>query len=288
MTPPNPFLTGRNAPRTWEMNADDFALLDRGEGFPFAVLIACSVERNAANGRPRTSAAAGVSATKVSMNAFAQRARTDGNRVRRYLDAWEKAAEDGLVPHAADLSPEDALTVRLPNANWSDYYDASTAVVGGHRAPSDAVRAIEKHGAAAVYAALPPQQQRELARAAVDAAPVQDLQAIRARADEKIAEAMPEVNAFNAQARAARDAETARSGSFWRYSNVGGHIASARDRLRDALKIVQLNGTFTDVERADLVQAIDRLDAASGLLRLALAGTADIDWDAALLRMGEH
>lgn len=285
MTSPNPFLTGRNTARTWETNADDFALLDRGEGWPFAVLVACSALRAERGHQPKP-AAAGLE--KVPMAVFARRAGTDGTRISRYLDAWEKAADAGLVPHAADLRPADAPAVSLPDARWSDYYSASTSVVGGHRAPADAVRAIEKHGAGAVLDALPPAQRRELAAAAVERADLIDLQRIRSVADEKIAERMPEVNADNARRRAEQNAEEARSASFWRHANVAGHIAAARDRLRDALRVVQLNDTFTDTERADLVRGLDRLDAASGLLRLALTGTADIDWDAALLRMGEQ
>lgn len=99
--------------RTWQTNADEFALLRKGEGWPFAVLVACSVERGG-------SAATGTA--KVSAYEFGQRARTAHTRVLRYLAAWEAAADAGLAPHADTLEPGDVPSTALPSAEWGTFY----------------------------------------------------------------------------------------------------------------------------------------------------------------------
>jgi hypothetical protein len=151
-------------PRTWENNADDFASLDRGEAWPFARLVACSVERGAGNGRPRTSAITEVSNGKVSMKAFAARAGTDDKRVARYLAAWDRAAEAGHVTPAAELTPADVTTAAIRNGvKFADFYDASDA--GGRPRDSkveDAVNIIEKRGVAAVVEAMTPELREEV------------------------------------------------------------------------------------------------------------------------------
>jgi len=43
---------------------------------------------------------------KVSAREFAELAGTTAPRVLRYLGAWDAAARDGLVPPAADLTPD--------------------------------------------------------------------------------------------------------------------------------------------------------------------------------------
>lgn len=56
--------------RTWKDNADEFALLDAGEGWPFARLVACSVEKGKGNGRPPKTVTRVTVSGKVSAHEF--------------------------------------------------------------------------------------------------------------------------------------------------------------------------------------------------------------------------
>jgi hypothetical protein len=178
--------------RTWEDNARDFAALDEGEGWPFAVLVACSVEKGKGNGGDRHSAqflARGTEATKpgekVNAETFAKAAGTSGDRVLRYLDGWNNAAAKRVVPAASRLTPESVSTVALPtkpSQSWmmpSDdgntrkyrYLDTKVRPTGGRprdSKPEDAAAIIEKRGATAVVAALSPEQQVEVAKAVIE------------------------------------------------------------------------------------------------------------------------
>jgi hypothetical protein len=102
--------------RTWKDNAAEFAALDRGEGWQFAVLVACSAEirprgRQWSNSRsPRI---------KVSVDEFAREAGTSWERVRDYLKAWRVAADKGWVQGADQLRPENAHDFQVPDRPWS-------------------------------------------------------------------------------------------------------------------------------------------------------------------------
>lgn len=63
---------------TWEQNAARFAELDTGEGWPFALLVACSVEKGAGQGARNFSAVAEKS--KVSAVAFKSQLRFESER----------------------------------------------------------------------------------------------------------------------------------------------------------------------------------------------------------------
>jgi hypothetical protein len=84
--------------------------------------------------------------------------------VLRYLEAWNKAAGQGLCTPSAELSPTDAPTVSEPDIAWGRVYDASQA--GGRprdSRPEDAATIVERRGAAAVVNALSPEQRRAVA-----------------------------------------------------------------------------------------------------------------------------
>lgn len=102
-------MNGRT--RTWQDNAREFAELDRGEGWPFAALVACSVEKDDGIGNCSDRNSCG----KVSARRFAEHADTSPNRILRFLRTWEKAAAEGHCLPSADLNPGDALTVQLPS-----------------------------------------------------------------------------------------------------------------------------------------------------------------------------
>jgi hypothetical protein len=110
--------------RTWQDNAAEFALMDKQEGWLFARLIACSVEKRP-QGRPKST---DRYLLKASAKEFSREAcGTDNpNRVLRYLAAWNKAAAAGHCAPSKDLVPSDAETTAVPPLEtWSQYYDAS-------------------------------------------------------------------------------------------------------------------------------------------------------------------
>ena len=139
--------------RTWEDNAAEFAALDKGEGWPFARLVACSVMRRAT-----------TSSTKVSASRFAELAGTSAPRVLRYLDAWDKAAAQEHCIPSKQLEPEDAHQIADPEIGWESIYDASQA---GSRPrdsrPEAAAQIMNLRGAAAVVDELGATQLEDLA-----------------------------------------------------------------------------------------------------------------------------
>lgn len=94
-------------------------------------------------------------APKTNATRYARLAGTSNDRVLRYLNAWEQAADDGLVPHAAALTPGAEIDLdadRLPA--WSTYYrplvrrtsgrtSPPPAPVPSSRAPEAAVTAVD-------------------------------------------------------------------------------------------------------------------------------------------------
>lgn len=94
--------------KTWEDRADTFAALDEGDGWPFAVEVACSVEKGQGNGLYDQEASAVAEApisSKVSAAKFARRAGTNDKRVARYLAAWDFAASEPFWSVSAGQRP---------------------------------------------------------------------------------------------------------------------------------------------------------------------------------------
>lgn len=114
--------------RTWKDNAVEFAALDRGEGWQFAILVACSVEKGVGQ-NVRGSRLHDRGDEKASAAKFAEVAGVGDSRVLRYYDAWQDAAAKGWVPDAASLSPDDVHNIAVPDQPWrakdGGVYDAS-------------------------------------------------------------------------------------------------------------------------------------------------------------------
>lgn len=108
--------------RTWKDNAAEFAALDRGEGWPFARLVACSVKKDNGHGKRRGRDVSG----KVSGREFADAAATSTDRVLRYLTAWQQAAQRGWVTDADLLTPADAHHTADPDRPWASVYEAQS------------------------------------------------------------------------------------------------------------------------------------------------------------------
>ncbi|WP_327743038.1 hypothetical protein OHO28_03360 [Streptomyces europaeiscabiei] len=95
-------------------DARDFGVYARTGGWAFALKVARSV-------RPGGETAGETS--KVSAKRFAELAGCSPERVMRYYKAWDKAADDGMVPHFEALAPGEEID--LPDSDvWLTYYSS--------------------------------------------------------------------------------------------------------------------------------------------------------------------
>ncbi|MDN0199026.1 hypothetical protein [Streptomyces sp. S.PNR 29] len=93
-------------------DAREFGVYARTGGWAFGLMVARSV-------RPGGQSASET--PKVSAKEFAELAGCSPERVMRYYKAWDRAADDGLVPHFEALTP--GQEVQLPDADvWLSYY----------------------------------------------------------------------------------------------------------------------------------------------------------------------
>ncbi|QFZ78546.1 hypothetical protein GFH48_04775 [Streptomyces fagopyri] len=98
-------------------DARDFGAYARTGGWAFALKVARSV-------RPGGQSAGET--PKVSAKEFAGLAACSPERVMRYYKAWDKAADDGLVPHFEVLVPGEEI--ELPGVDaWLTYYSARSS-----------------------------------------------------------------------------------------------------------------------------------------------------------------
>ncbi|WP_234312686.1 hypothetical protein [Streptomyces seoulensis] len=98
-------------------DAREFGVYARTGGWAFALMVARSV-------RPGGQAAGET--PKVSAKEFAELAGCSPERVMRYYRAWDRAADDGLVPQFETLQP--GQEVQLPDSDvWLSYYSARSS-----------------------------------------------------------------------------------------------------------------------------------------------------------------
>ncbi|MFI2436042.1 hypothetical protein [Streptomyces sp. NPDC018693] len=98
-------------------DAREFGVYARTGGWAFGLKVARSV-------RPGGQGAAET--PKVSAKEFAELAGCSPERVMRHYKAWDRAADDGLVPHFEELAP--GQEVELPDAEvWLTYYSARSS-----------------------------------------------------------------------------------------------------------------------------------------------------------------
>ncbi|UXY25819.1 hypothetical protein [Streptomyces sp. HUAS TT20] len=103
-------------------DAREFGVHARTGGWAFGLMVARSV-RPGGQGADET--------PKVSAKEFAELAGCSTERVMRYYKAWDRAADDGLVPHFEALAP--GQEVELPDADvWLGYY-VSRSSAGSER-----------------------------------------------------------------------------------------------------------------------------------------------------------
>lgn len=155
--------------RTAQDNAAEFKSLDQGEGWPFARLVACSVEMGAGNGRPSKTVTRVTVSGKMSARQFAREAGTSTPRISRYLDCWQRAAAQGVVPNADTLSPSDVEGMADPPISWLlpnralRFGDGKTG--GLPKVKADAGDVVREQSGEALVSALTPHQQLEVRRA---------------------------------------------------------------------------------------------------------------------------
>lgn len=249
--------------RTWESNAKDFALLSKGEGWPFAILVACSVERGLGwGGDPKTRSIRSSDRMdgKVSAQEFADKAGTTHNRVLRFLDAWDAAAFAGQCSPSGALSPADAEHIGHPEGDWSKHYAAVNA----------AARAAERAKKEADAAAAQKKREEDAAARAALASEIEndedqeDLDEIHDKM-ESVASAVSEVSSALAE------------GDF---SDVNAHVRAASVTIGKLIKRGELD--LTPQRRADLLDALDKHEMICSILRHKIAGTTDTAMDAEL------
>lgn len=110
-------------PEAIARDAEEFGVYARTGGWIFALKVARSVRPG---GQP-----AGES-PKVSARRFAALAGCSADRVMRFYKAWDRAADDGVVPQFEALAP--GAEIELPDADlWLSYYvsrNSATSVRG--------------------------------------------------------------------------------------------------------------------------------------------------------------
>ncbi|OQR61214.1 hypothetical protein B6E66_25845 [Streptomyces maremycinicus] len=111
-------------------DAREFGVYARTGGWAFGLMVARSV-------RPGGQSA--DETPKVPAKEFAELAGCSPDRVMRYYKAWDRAADDGLVPHFEELAP--GQEVELPDAEvWLTYY-VSRSSAGSDRGTAIAAAA---------------------------------------------------------------------------------------------------------------------------------------------------
>ncbi|WJV51738.1 hypothetical protein [Streptomyces flavofungini] len=107
------------------LNADiqEFSIHDNKGGWARALLIARRVEPGEGDGVRTEYQSRRFGRTafrRVSAREFARRSKSSHKRIMAILQAWERAAADGVVPPAEELSPDTA--VELPDADAVPFF----------------------------------------------------------------------------------------------------------------------------------------------------------------------
>lgn len=116
-----------------ELDAKEFGEHVKNGDWKLGLLVARSVEEG--TGGPRT--AKDLAVSKISLRRFAELAGISDPTVKKYLVAWDRAADAGLVPHSSSLVPGQSTTDDgLPilneedhtKATWKEHYSPSNNV----------------------------------------------------------------------------------------------------------------------------------------------------------------
>lgn len=274
------------------------ALLDK-TGWRAGAMIATAVAPGEGQGTSRTSARG---SERVSAKRFARDLDAKGwseNIVRRHFNAWEQAADAGLVPHADEMVY--GIKVELPTDGWADFYppvlttqhaDADAIIAQAEAdgtGPSKAVDIAKNPKAMAAAIIASPKVREAAAQAIVDAGDIDTLSRSTAKA------AQNRVVERNRQRR--EDGRAPKGKPAPLIGDAGADAFLAQNGL--GLALTALVSTFpaqwaaaTDDVRADNelraahLETLDRIDVASSTLRAMLSGSGDIDSEFASLLNG--
>jgi hypothetical protein len=162
----------------YDHDVREFGLHVRQGGWRLGLLVARNVERS----KPGPKIVSAETNSKVSATEFARDAGTSNDRVLRYLDAWEMAAADQIVPSAAALNfgVEVPLDVdQLPS--WDIYYSRAVRAARVKAGRAARKRALEQERTAV-------QQQAQAAADYIRSAHYADALTLQLAADQLMAQ----------------------------------------------------------------------------------------------------
>lgn len=125
-----------------DQDAAEFGVHIKAGGWRLGLLVARNVQPGTGEGRPPRNRET-LTVVKVSAAEFARLAGTSVPRTLRYFDAWERAADVGLVPHAATLAPGDDVEwdEEFNTVNpWTNFYSSGKTTVDTIRQNKPAMR----------------------------------------------------------------------------------------------------------------------------------------------------
>lgn len=241
-------------------DAAEFGVHVKAGGWRLGLLVARNVEKGSGDGindRYRE----GVSRetpSKVSAREFAEQAGTTAARVLRHLEAWDRAAADGIVPPADTLTPGQDVGLDADKlGEWSTYYRSVGSL--DRRSPAHR-KAIE--AAAAEEGTTPEQVQRASASKAAIAAAIKTDPNIREAALRALDTYRPTRSTDDTTPTSKRRDQLGLITEFRKL-----HIAI--DRI--ARLVVEDGVVVSDGERGALIEEVDWLANALGLIKSGLS-----------------
>lgn len=295
-------------------DAREFGLHVKQGGWRLGLLVARNVDY-AGNGRPSNAKLRDREVSgKVSADGFATESDTSADRVLRYLKAWNKAADAGLVPHSDDLHPGDELDqIDFDAINWNSYYTGAAGPfrikdedrrealismaendgVGPGKVqeiaanPNALVSAIKADPATAQAAAnalayADPSVQRNAFERLARNPEVSSSAATRISVSDSLDKARRDSGFGVRGARADERTEAERkSRGDLRALSADADLIGAKRKIRSAMNEIHEANLSTE-DRELLHERVGELARMLDLLRAEIDGTASVDWDAEL------
>jgi hypothetical protein len=270
-----------------DRDAAEFGLHVKQGGWRLGLLVARNVVNNGP-GRRSNSVTAELERTgKTSAETFAKKSGMPGagDRILRYLKAWDAAAADEIVPASAELVPGEELDgLEIDNLpSWTDYYDgANVDFFPGKYGRDPATTPAYAEEAAKVGVTT---------GSAIRAGSSKGALAAAIKADPKVAavarEAIAERDASFKKARD-KQAGSKQDAPIEQFSNLHVQLRSAKRALTEALGyVIDIRGvTDTDEVRAAVSGYVGQLRHVLDLIDEAAQGKS-LDDELAELLMDE-
>jgi flagellar biosynthesis GTPase FlhF len=186
-----------------EVNAVEFGHHYDAPGWYSAFLVACSTENKRGNPNKNEN--------KLGIKAFSVISHQTDKTVTSVLAAWNKAAEDGWVPPADELTPEDGVdgiefdSETHTYAAWLEFFDDAMAPKRRRNAASKKKERSQKNSDKIAKEIASDPEAKKAARKALQEEDRKEWEAKRAKAAEELAEA--ELQAMVAGGRIPTDEE---------------------------------------------------------------------------------